>query len=111
MSSKTLKINFWPYSRVKDLLRFFMVFFLFFILVFFFPLVLSDPDQYHKATSFITPVHIKPEWYFLFAYAILRCVPNKAVRVLALVLSLLFLYVPILNNNKSSGRFLYNTLF
>merc|ERR1712147_353830 len=32
----------------------------------------------------VTPVHIKPEWYFLFAYAILRCIPSKTLRVLAL---------------------------
>merc|ERR1711885_26556 len=29
----------------------------------------------------VTPVHIKPEWYFLFAYAILRCIPSKTLRV------------------------------
>jgi ubiquinol-cytochrome c reductase cytochrome b subunit len=37
----------------------------------------------------VTPDHIKPEWYFLFAYAILRCIPNKAMGVLGLIGSLL----------------------
>jgi len=36
----------------------------------------------------VTPDHIKPEWYFLFAYAILRCIPNKAMGVLGLAGSL-----------------------
>jgi len=34
-----------------------------------------------------------PEWYFLFAYAILRAIPNKLGGVVALVLSILILAV------------------
>lgn len=37
----------------------------------------------------MAPVHIKPEWYFLFIYAILRSIPNKIGGVLALAGSLL----------------------
>merc|ERR1712200_244669 len=47
-------------------------------------------DKKYFVPLFVTPLHIKPEWYFLFAYAILRCIPSKVVRVLALVLSVLF---------------------
>jgi ubiquinol-cytochrome c reductase cytochrome b/c1 subunit len=32
----------------------------------------------------VTPAHIVPEWYFLFAYAILRAIPDKLLGVLAL---------------------------
>jgi len=52
--------------------------------------VLRDVENYLSANPLVTPLHIKPEWYFLFAYAILRCIPSKVVRVLALVLSVLF---------------------
>merc|ERR1712029_999539 len=34
-----------------------------------------------------------PEWYFLFAYAILRAIPNKLGGVMALVLSILILFI------------------
>nr|YP_008083016.1 cytochrome b [Rhodosoma turcicum]CCO25795.1 cytochrome b [Rhodosoma turcicum] len=91
----TLKVDFWPYFGIKDLLGYMVVLVLFFSLVFFFPFSLGDSENFHKATSFITPVHIKPEWYYLFAYAILRSIPNKAVGVLALVFSIcVFFFFP-----------------
>jgi ubiquinol-cytochrome c reductase cytochrome b subunit len=40
-----------------------------------------------------TPAHIKPEWYFLFAYAILRSIPNKLGGVIALVASIIILWI------------------
>ena len=47
------------------------------------------------------PPHIKPEWYFLFAYAILRSIPNKLGGVLALILSILILaLLPFLHTSK-----------
>jgi quinol-cytochrome oxidoreductase complex cytochrome b subunit len=48
-----------------------------------------------------TPEHIVPEWYFLFAYAILRSIPNKLLGVLALFASLLvLLLLPIINTSS-----------
>lgn len=47
-----------------------------------------DADNWREANFLVTPDHIKPEWYFLFAYAILRCIPNKAMGVLRLARSL-----------------------
>ena len=41
----------------------------------------------------VTPVHIQPEWYFLFAYAILRSIPRKIGGVVALFISILVLYI------------------
>jgi len=41
----------------------------------------------------VTPDHIKPEWYFLFAYAILRCIPDKTAGVLRLVRSLVVVII------------------
>ncbi len=117
LSSSSLKIYFWPYSRVKDLLRFLIVFVLFFVFVFFFPTIFMDPENFIKANPLVTPIHIKPEWYFLFAYAILRCIPNKTLRVVALVISILFLYlIPLLNLMFNSSymkrsRFLYQMFF
>ena len=45
-----------------------------------------------EADPIIRPVHIVPEWYFLFAYAILRAIPNKILGVLALLMSILSFY-------------------
>lgn len=69
-----------------------MVFIILIILGFFYPLILGDPENFNEASPIVTPVHIQPEWYFLFAYAILRCIPNKLGGVVALVFSFSILY-------------------
>ena len=45
------------------------------------------------ANPLVTPIHIQPEWYFLFAYAILRSIPNKLGGVVALAMAILILLV------------------
>jgi len=68
---------------------------------------MSDPENFIPANPLVTPVHIQPEWYFLFAYAILRSIPNKLGGVIALFRSVLVLYIlPIkINNNFKSRTF------
>nr|Q508N2.1 RecName: Full=Cytochrome b; AltName: Full=Complex III subunit 3; AltName: Full=Complex III subunit III; AltName: Full=Cytochrome b-c1 complex subunit 3; AltName: Full=Ubiquinol-cytochrome-c reductase complex cytochrome b subunit [Dipodomys insularis]AAY23214.1 cytochrome b [Dipodomys insularis] len=85
------KIPFHPYYTTKDFLGIVLLLAFFFTLVLFFPDLLGDPDNYSPANPLNTPPHIKPEWYFLFAYAILRSIPNKLGGVIALVLSILVL--------------------
>jgi len=58
-----------------------------------YPLIFIDADNWVLSNPMVTPTHIKPEWYFLFAYAILRCIPSKRIRVLILVLSITYFYV------------------
>nr|QNO34170.1 cytochrome b [Halocynthia hilgendorfi ssp. n. KRK-2020] len=114
VNSTGFKISFWPYFGIKDIFGFMVVFFVLVMFVGFLPDSLGDPENYIEANPLVTPVHIKPEWYFLFAYAILRCIPNKTLGVLALVLSILFLFVvPILCFifGVKSKSVLYNGLF
>ncbi|CAF92284.1 unnamed protein product [Tetraodon nigroviridis] len=71
------------------------------MLALFSPNYLGDPDNFTPANPLVTPAHIKPEWYFLFAYAILRSIPNKLGGVLALLASILVLIVvPLLHTSK-----------
>jgi len=51
-----------------------------------YPWAFADTENWAEADPLSRPVHIQPEWYFLFAYAILRAVPNKLGGVIALVL-------------------------
>nr|YP_010943507.1 cytochrome b [Mactra alta]WLS55687.1 cytochrome b [Mactra alta] len=53
----------------------------------------SDPINFNPADPLKTPTHIQPEWYFLFAYAILRSIPNKLGGVIGLVSSVAILYI------------------
>nr|Q9GAW0.1 RecName: Full=Cytochrome b; AltName: Full=Complex III subunit 3; AltName: Full=Complex III subunit III; AltName: Full=Cytochrome b-c1 complex subunit 3; AltName: Full=Ubiquinol-cytochrome-c reductase complex cytochrome b subunit [Dipodomys nelsoni]AAG27931.1 cytochrome b [Dipodomys nelsoni] len=85
------KIPFHPYYTTKDFLGIVLLLTFFFTMVPFFPDLLGDPDNYSPANPLNTPPHIKPEWYFLFAYAILRSIPNKLGGVIALILSILIL--------------------
>nr|AKM16255.1 cytochrome b [Chrysospalax villosus] len=91
LNSDADKIPFHPYYTVKDLLGVLILLLLLLLLTLFSPDLLGDPDNYIPANPLNTPPHIKPEWYFLFAYAILRSIPNKLGGVLALVFSILIL--------------------
>nr|WOE90986.1 apocytochrome b [Aequorea sp. MKL-2023] len=87
------KVPFHAYFSSKDAYGFVLLFILLAVLVFYAPNVLGDPENYIKANPLVTPVHIMPEWYFLFAYAILRAIPNKLGGVIALALSVIILAV------------------
>nr|ALT56715.1 cytochrome b [Bubalus bubalis] len=101
ISSDTDKIPFHPYYTIKDILGALLLILALMLLVLFTPDLLGDPDNYTPANPLNTPPHIKPEWYFLFAYAILRSIPNKLGGVLALVLSILILtLMPLLHTSK-----------
>nr|ABO64874.1 cytochrome b [Luciosoma sp. LR-2007] len=104
LNSNTDKISFHPYFSYKDLLGFVIMLILLASLALFSPNLLGDPENFTPANPLVTPPHIKPEWYFLFAYAILRSIPNKLGGVLALLFSILvLLVVPILHTSKQRG--------
>nr|QOW83886.1 cytochrome b [Muraenesox cinereus] len=97
----TDKIPFHPYFSLKDLLGLAAVLMTLILLALFNPNVLGDPDNFIPANPMVTPPHIKPEWYFLFAYAILRSIPNKLGGVMALLSAILvLLLVPIMHVSK-----------
>nr|YP_008964940.1 cytochrome b [Potamotrygon motoro]AHB23384.1 cytochrome b [Potamotrygon motoro] len=101
LTSDMDKIQFHPYYWYKDLVGFFFLLLLLAILALFMPNLLSDTENFIPANPLVTPPHIKPEWYFLFAYAILRSIPNKLGGVLALIFSILILLlVPMLHTSK-----------
>nr|YP_010947214.1 cytochrome b [Rhinogobio nasutus]WGO62196.1 cytochrome b [Rhinogobio nasutus]WPY70865.1 cytochrome b [Rhinogobio nasutus] len=104
LNSDADKISFHPYFSYKDLLGFVLMLLALTSLALFSPNLLGDPDNFTPANPMVTPPHIKPEWYFLFAYAILRSIPNKLGGVLALLFSILILMVvPILHTSKQRG--------
>nr|AEL17396.1 cytochrome b [Paradoxornis atrosuperciliaris] len=95
------KIPFHPYYSTKDVLGFALMFIPLATLALFAPNLLGDPENFTPANPLATPPHIKPEWYFLFAYAILRSIPNKLGGVLALAASVLVLFLmPLLHTSK-----------
>lgn len=70
----------------------------------FFPTLLSDPANFLPANPLVTPTHIQPEWYFLWAYAILRSIPNKLGGVIAMFAAILILFsLPFTHPNTRRG--------
>lgn len=107
INSNSDKIWFHPYFTIKDIygLMIFLFFLLFF--VFFNPDLLGHPDNYVKANSLVTPASIVPEFYLLFAYAILKSIPSKLGGIIALVMAILILAItPFARTSKiRSNRF------
>nr|AOY39654.1 cytochrome b [Scolytinae sp. BMNH 1040052] len=102
------KMPFHPYFSMKDLVGAIILVSLLTILTLQNPYLLGDPDNFVPANPLVTPVHIQPEWYFLFAYAILRSIPNKLGGVLALVASIAILYIlPFTNKQKYQSSQFY----
>lgn len=96
-----IKIIFHPYFTLKDLLGIIIIIFLLISLILWDPNKLGDPENFNPANPLNSPPHIQPEWYYLFAYAILRSIPNKLGGVLALIASVIVFYsLPFLFNKQ-----------
>nr|AML25651.1 cytochrome b [Staphylinidae sp. BMNH 1274706] len=102
------KIPFHPYFSIKDLFGYLMMIFILMILNLSNPYLLGDPDNFTPANPLVTPIHIQPEWYFLFAYAILRSIPNKLGGVIALIMSIAILFfMPFMNKKMIKSTQFY----
>lgn len=115
INRKNNKIKLYPFFLFKDLIRFLIIIILLIFIISFNPFLLGDRDNFILANPIVTPEHIQPEWYFLFAYAILRSIPRKLGGVIALLISILILFIlPYLNSRKinrtqfyPNGKFLF----
>lgn len=87
------RIPFHKYYSIKDLLGYTVVIPLFLAILIFAPNLFTDPENFIIANPLTTPIHIQPEWYFLWVYAVLRSIPNKLGGVIALAISLLVLFL------------------
>lgn len=106
----SLKSTFHPYFTLKDLLGIVIIIFLLIFLTLWDPNKLGDPENFNPANPLNSPPHIQPEWYYLFAYAILRSIPNKLGGVLALAASVIVFYILPLIFSKQIQSFLFYPL-
>nr|QDI93386.1 cytochrome b [Quernocoris caliginosus] len=108
LNSNYDKIPFHPYFSIKDYMGMMMAMFMFIMLNLWEPTMLGDPENFIPANPLVTPVHIQPEWYFLFAYAILRSIPNKLGGVIAMIMSIaIIMILPFTNKNKFKSMGFY----
>lgn len=99
INSNSDKIPFHPFFSFKDIFGFIILITILTLICLICPYLLGDPDNFIPANPLVTPPHIQPEWYFLFAYAILRSIPNKLGGVIALVISIAILFILPFSNN------------
>lgn len=102
------KLPFGPYFIIKDLVGVIFSMFFLFLICRINPWALGDPENFIPANPSVTPVHIMPEWYFLYAYAILRAIPNKLGGVIALAASFSVMFLlPFFKKPKFKGLSYY----
>lgn len=108
LNSDSDKVPFHWYYTIKDTVGFLLLLFTLGLVVIFWPAVLGDPENFIPANPLVTPLHIKPEWYFLWAYAILRSIPNKLGGVIAIFRAILILFtLPLTINWQRNGNTFY----
>jgi len=100
ISSSSGKVRFHYYFSVKDMYVFFVFLFIFLVFTLCYGYIFIDAENFIPANVLVTPIHIQPEWYFLFAYAILRCIPNKLGGVFGLLAAILILFLFSIYSNK-----------
>lgn len=76
-------IPFFPNYVVKDLAVIFFFLALLAGITFFAPNLFIPPSALEPADPFVTPPHIKPEWYFLWAYQTLKIFPSELLGLAA----------------------------
>ena len=96
-------VGFMYYFVTKDLVGFLALVFVIGSFVFFHPTFFLDGENRIYANPMVTPLHIVPEWYFLFAYCILKSIESKIGGVLALGVRVLL--IPALRYLPGFGDF------
>lgn len=107
INSNSDKVPFHWYFTSKDVVGFLVLLLFLSMLVLLAPNILNDPENFIPANPLVTPTHIKPEWYFLWAYAILRSIPNKLGGVVAIFAAILILLVLPFTHTSPRRRLAY----
>nr|BDQ44245.1 cytochrome b [Amynthas glaucus] len=87
------RVPFHSYYSIKDALGYMIAIAGLSCMVLFEPNLFTDPENFLMSNPLVTPIHIKPEWYFLWMYAILRSIPNKLGGVLALFAAIVVMFI------------------
>lgn len=100
------KIKFFPYFLNKDITPMLVLSVILLVLISLNPNLLGDVENFNPSRMTTTPTHIQPEWYFLFAYAILRAIPSKLGGVIRMVLAIVsLLFLSLKNKNTLRKKF------
>jgi len=75
-----------------------------FFVITFMPMLFLPEDANTPADPFKTPAHIKPEWYFLAAYQMLKLIPNRflGITLQGIIVTVLLLW-PLLDTKEEAN--------
>jgi len=99
------KIKFFKIYLIKDISYMRVLIIIILVLCIIEPNILGDVENFNTASITTTPAHIQPEWYFLFAYAILRSIPSKLGGVVAIIAAILIIMVLTIKKNSINKKF------
>ena len=91
--------SFFPYHVLKDITTMYVIFGILLTLSLLYPPFIGDP-----ADPLSTPPGIKPEWYFLPAYQLLKYVPDIIGVQIPLILFLLLILLPLVIDRSPERR-------
>lgn len=95
---------FYPYFFQKEMLMVMVYITLMFFLITFLPTLFLPEEANTPADPFKTPMHIRPEWYFLAPYQMLKLIPNKFLGIsIQMILVGIFLIWPFLDIRKEKN--------
>lgn len=94
-------LPFYPHFFLKEIFMLMIYFGVMFFFMTFMPGFFLPEDANTPADPFKTPSHIRPEWYFLAPYQLLKLIPNKFFGIsLQVIFVLVFLLWPFLDTKE-----------
>lgn len=105
--SRKDKIYFGKRFIFKDLISLMLLIFFYFVFFVFFvdQHYRIAKENFYPADPLNTPIHIKPEWYFMFAYALLRSIPRKVGGIFSLLILFVLFFLLIFNKSNYTKFF------
>nr|YP_009332316.1 cytochrome b [Amphitetranychus viennensis]API67782.1 cytochrome b [Amphitetranychus viennensis] len=106
------KILFSKSFMYKDMISIFllMLVYFYFLLLFVDQHYSMAKENFFPADPLNTPIHIKPEWYFMFAYSLLRSIPSKIGGIMSLFILFVFFFMLMFNKSHYSKFFFYKKI-
>ena len=90
-------VAFHSYYTVKDAYLLVIMLLVFLVMLLVSPNCILDVERFIEANRMVTPVSIKPEWYFLAFYAMLRSIESKIGGLIFVLVFLFVLWLPTVN--------------
>ena len=95
---------FFPDFVLKEMIMVMFACAVMFFLISFLPTLLLPEEANIPADPFKTPAHIKPEWYLLAPYQMLKIIPNKFLGIsLQLIITAVFILWPFLERKEETN--------